>query len=169
MKKNPILETVISRWQTLNLRERRMVMGMLLFVGIAVIWFVLFEPAWVGRERLREELPQLRSQVAKLESLSAEAKTLAQIRTNSKAQSVVRAELQRSLSAAGLDSNASVDAGSDVIKVKFDDVTLDALLTWLYGAARDTRVRVVDAKLTRDVAPGRVAAILSLESPGSGG
>lgn len=146
-----------------------MVMGMLLFVGVAVTWFILFEPAWVGRERLREELPQLRGQVAKLESLSAEAKSLSQIRTNAKAQSVVRAELQRSLSAAGLDSNATVDAGSDVIKVKFDDVTLDALLTWVYGAARDTRVRVVDAKLTRDVSPGRVAAILSLERPGNGG
>lgn len=168
MKKNAIIESLITRWQTLNLRERRMVMGMVLFVGIAVTWFVFFEPAWAGRERLREELPQLRSQVAKLESLSAEAKSLAQIRTNNKAQSVVRAELQRSLTAAGLDSNATVDAGSDVIKVKFDDVTLDALLTWLYGASRDTRVRVVDAKLTRDVAPGRVAVTLSLERPGSG-
>jgi len=169
LKKNAFLESLITRWQALNLRERRMVMGMLLFVGVAVTWFVLFEPAWVGRERLREELPQLRGQVAKLESLSAEARSLAQIRTDNKAQSVVRAELQRSLTAAGLDNNATLDAGSDVIRVKFDDVTLDALLAWLYGASRDTRVRVVDAKLTRDVAPGRVAAILSLERPGGGG
>ncbi len=139
-----------------------------ILVGLALIYFVLFEPAWQGRSRLRAELPELRAQVAKLEALSAEASQLASVRQSSKAQAVVRAELQRSITAAGLGNSATIDAGSDIIKVKFDQVTLGSVLNWLYGAARDVKLRVVDVKVVKDVDPGRVVATISLERPGSG-
>lgn len=168
MKNAAVLEGFIKRWQSLNLRERRLVGGGALVVALAILYFVMFEPAWIGRERLRQELPQLREQVAKMESLSLEAKSLANIRTTTKAQAVVRAELQRSLTAAGLANQSSVDAGSDIMKVKFDQVTMESVLNWLYGATRDVKVRVVDVKVVKDVDPGRVTATVSLERPGSG-
>ena len=128
---------------------------------------MFFEPAWQGRERLRRELPELRQQVARLESLSVEAQSLSKVRTASKAQAVVRSELQQSLTAANLGNQATVDAGNDIIKVKLDQVSMDSMLTWLYGASRDLRLRVVDVKIVRDVARGLVVANLALERPGA--
>ncbi|MGH1360044.1 MAG: type II secretion system protein GspM [Burkholderiaceae bacterium] len=167
MKGGAFLESLLGRWGQLNLRERRLVSWGAAIVALAIIYFVLFEPAWLGRTRLRDELPQLRAQVAKLEALSAEAGKLAKVRQSSKAQAVVRSELQRSITAAGLDSSATVNAGSDIIQVKFDQVTMASVLTWLYGATRDVKLRVVDVKVVKDVDPGRVAATISLERPGS--
>ena len=168
MKGAAFVETALSRWQTLNRRERRLVGGGALLVGVLLLWFVAFEPAWVGRDRLRDELPLLRSQVAKMESLAEEARRLAEVRGQPKAAAVVRADLQRSLGAAGLGNLATVDAGTDIIRVKIDQADFDAVLDWLYGVVRDIKLRVVDVTVVRDVQPGLVTTTLSLENPRSG-
>lgn len=164
-----MLELVLTRWQALNERERRLITLGTVLIGAAVIYFLFFEPAWQGRERLRTELPQLREQVARVEALSAEATALANVRANARAPAVVRSELQRSLTAAGMADKATVDAGTDVIKVRFDQVTLDGILTWMYGAVRDSKLHVVDVQIDRDATRGFVGATVSLERPGAQG
>ncbi len=162
-----MVESAITWWRALERRERRLVAGGSLVLLLAALWFLMFEPAWNGRERLRADLPQLREQVARMDSLAAEVETLSQVRGKDKAPAVVREELQRSLTAAGLDTQATIDAGSDVLKVKIDQAKFETVLSWLYGAVRDVKLRVVDASLVRGSQPGTVNATIGLETPGA--
>jgi len=158
-------EGVLARWRQLAPRERRMIGGGAVVLALAVIWFVLFEPAWLGRQRLRSELPELRAQVARMASLSEEARTLGDVRAESISAAMVRAELQRTLTASGLANIASVDAGTDLIRVRFDSARFDLAIDWLAQVVRDARLRVADVSIVRDPQAGRVTATFGLERP----
>lgn len=163
-----VVEQGFTRWYGFNSRERWMLVGCGLFLVFVFAYFVLFQPAWNGRTRLAAELPVMRAKVASMEALADEAKSLRNVRATKLSNAAVRSELQRLLSASGLDRNASVDAGQDVIKVKMDRVAFDAVTGWLYQAVRDVKLRVVDVSIKRGTSPGRVAATISLERPGAG-
>ncbi len=167
MKGGAFIERGIGFWRALNRRERRLVGSGVIVLALSAIWFLMFEPAWQGRERLRAELPRLREQVAKMSALAAEAETLSQIREQERSLAMIREALQLSLGAAGLDTLASIDAGSDIMKVKIDQAKFDAVLTWLYGTVRDLKLRAVDVSVVRGTQAGLVSATISLESPGA--
>ncbi|MGB7301402.1 MAG: type II secretion system protein M [Burkholderiaceae bacterium] len=163
-----LVEQGFLRWQSLNARERWMVAACSVFVIVVFSYFVLFKPAWTGRERLTEELPVMRAKVANMEAMAEEAKSLRNVRATQLSASAVRSELQRLLTAAGLDGKSSVDAGQEVIKVKLDRVSFEDATNWLYRAASEVKLRVVDVSIKRDASPGLVVATISLERPGAG-
>ncbi|MEZ5649020.1 MAG: type II secretion system protein M [Burkholderiaceae bacterium] len=162
-------EGAFSRWRQLAPRERRMIVGGAIVLLLAFVWFVLFEPAWQGRQRLRDELPELRSQLARMASLSDEARALSDVRNEAMSAAAVRAELQRALTAAGLANQATLDAGTELIKVRFDAVRFDTALDWLAQVVRDARLRVADVSVVRDPQAGRVTATFGLERPAASG
>jgi general secretion pathway protein M len=161
-------EGVLESWRRLAPRERRLLVGGAVVLLAAVGWFVFFEPAWLGRQRLRAELPDLRAQVARMAALSDEAKALSDVRAEAISAAAVRAELQRALDAAGLATQATVDAGNDLIRVKFDAVRFDSAVDWLAQVVRDARLRVADVSIVRDPQAGRVTATFGLERPLAG-
>lgn len=158
-------EGLIGRWRELAPRERRMLVGGVLVLIAALLWFGFFEPAWNGRQRLRAELPELRAQVARMAALADEAVALSDVRRDAMSAAAVRAELQRALSAAGLQTQATIDAGTDLIRVKFDGVAFPAAIEWLSQVVRDARLRVADVSVVRDPQAGRVTATFGLERP----
>jgi general secretion pathway protein M len=68
---NDLVESLAQRWGALAIRERRMLSLGLAVIGLAVLYFVLFEPAYLGRKKLQEELPALRSQALDIRALWA--------------------------------------------------------------------------------------------------
>lgn len=162
-----LLEQLIGRWQALGRRERLFLLVCGAFLSFILVYYVMFRPAWQGRERLRTDLPVMRAKVATMESLADEVKTLRSVRASKLSAAAVRAELQRLLTAAKLDRQAKVDAGSDLIKVKFDQVRFDAMNDWVFEVARDVKLRVVDVSVTKDPQAGKVAATVSLQRPGA--
>lgn len=161
-----LVEQGFARWQAMNGRERWLVSGCVVFLVLVFGYFVAFKPAWDGRNKLQEQLPVMRAKLANMESMATEVKSLRNVRASRLSAAAVRTELQRLLDAAGLDSQASVDAGQEVVRVKFDRVSFDAMNNWLFQVVRDVKVRVVDVSIKRGASPGRVAATISLQRPG---
>lgn len=166
----PLLESTLQRWRALAPRERRLVSAAVTLVLAASIYLLMFEPAWLGRERLARELPQLRTQLAQMDLLAAEASELGSASRTPEPPQAVRARIEQSIDAAGLRSGLSrFDVNGSLFDLRFASVPSAIWLQWLDVALRDTRVRVVDATVTRETTPGLISARVALEIPRADG
>lgn len=159
-------ETLIQWWRTLALRERRMVIAAAAVVALAFVYLLCFEPAWTGRTRIAAQLPGLRSQVAQMEAMSAEARRLTALPAAGGQPPAVRQQLEASISEAGLQPFVSqLTSSGELLDVRFKNVPFAKFLDWLAAAQRDTRLRVVDASVQREATGGAVTARIAFESP----
>lgn len=161
-----MFETLMQRWQTMAIRERRMVVAAGLVVLAAIVYLLLVEPAWQGRRNLQRELPALRSQLARVDQLADEASQLGKVAAAADTPEAVRARLEQSIDRAGLrPALAQLQQTGNLFDVRFRSVPHAAWLAWIDIAVRDTRLRIVEASITREASPGVVVARTSLELP----
>lgn len=147
-------------------RERRIVVAGAVLLAAAAVWLLLFEPAWVGRQRLQSELPAMRSQLAQVEQMADEARRLGAVPAGSDSPQAVKAQLEKSIEGAGLKpALAQLTLTGNLFELRFKSVPYAAWLTWLDAASRETRLRVVDAAVTRETGIGVVSVRLALEMP----
>lgn len=152
------------RWQGLDRRERRAVVTGTAVVSLALLYALLVEPAWEDRSRIRADLPRLYAQLVEVEALAAEAKALRDSGGPGSPGPAVRATLERSLAAAGL--QATVDAPSPgVLSVNARDVPAAQWWHWAEDTTRTTRLRVMRARIARAATEGRVDAELQFSIP----
>lgn len=166
-----MIESLINTWRGSSPRERRMVIAAALIVFLALVFLLLIEPAWRGRQALQRELPELRAQLASMSELSAEVRRLAgSAPAASSAGSLpMRASIEKSLKLAGLDSSLQrITPAGELLELRFGMVDHARWLDWLNAALRDTRARVVDLSISRESAPGMVSVRLVLEPPRRG-
>lgn len=161
-----MIETLLIRWRMLSARERRTLIAGVALLSAVLVWLLLFEPASAGRQRLRAELPELRSQLAQMEQLGSEARQLGAVPVGSDSAQAIQEQLQQSIASAGLAPGlAKLSHGSGLFDLQFKSVPYAAWLAWLDSAVRETRLRVVDAAVTREAGVGIVSARLALELP----
>lgn len=147
-------------------RERRIVTGGAAVLLVALAWLALFDPAWNGRQRVQDELPTLRAQLAQMEQLAGEARRLAAVPAGSDSPQAVKVQLEQSIESAGLRPALSqLSQSGELFDLRFKSVSYAAWLAWLDSAARATRLRVVDAAVTREAGTGIVSVRLALEMP----
>ena len=164
-----MVEKLLAWWGTLAKRDRRILILAIAFLGIVLGWLLAFEPAWNGRTALAAELPRLRGDLAQMEQLAIESRSLGQ-QMNQPVQTIaqLRSRVEQSLQLAELDSTvAHLDASGDLIEARFREAPFEKWLYWLEGTARDTRLRVIDVALTRESA-GIVSGRVALEAPRRG-
>mgnify|MGYP002778187912 CR=1 FL=1 len=147
-----------QRWQAMSGRERRMVSIATVVLAVGLVWGLLIDPALSARARLARELPELRTQLGQMDTLSAEAKRLGSARGARIPPAQVRDELERSAGAAGLRGNlAKVQAEGGRIEMQFDDVPFGTWLGWLDGVQRTLRLRVAQVAVSRTGAGGQAS------------
>ena len=164
-----MVEKLLAWWGTLAKRDRRILILAIAFLGIVLGWLLAFEPAWNGRTALAAELPRLRGDLAQMEQLAIESRSLGQ-QVNQPVQTIaqLRSRVEQSLQLAELDSAVvQLDASGDLIEARFREAPFEKWLYWLEGTARDTRLRVIDVALTRESA-GIVSGRVALEAPRRG-
>lgn len=165
-----MLESLLQRWQLMTPRERRAVIAGAALLVVAAVWLLLFEPAWDGRRKLQAELPALRAQLAQVEHLATEARRLAAVPAASDSPQAARTQLEQSIEAAGLKpALAQLTLNGTLFELRFKSVPHGAWLAWLDAATRETRLRVVDAAVTREAGIGVVSVRMALEMPRRGG
>ena len=160
------MEAFIQWWRTLARRERRLVMSALAVVLIAIGYLLFFEPAWQGRQQIAKELPVMRSQVAQMDSLGAEAKRLEAVPKQDDSAQSIRRQFELSVASAGLKPfMTQISLSGDVLDVRFNGAPFAAWVVWIESALRETRLRVVDAAIQREATSGAVTVRLALEVP----
>ena len=160
------METFIQWWRTLGNRERQIVLGAAAVVLLAIGYLIAFEPAWVGRQKLSRELPELRAQLAKMDALSIEARRIAGATGSTESPATLRQSVEASIASAGLKPFMTQgNFQGDLIEVKFNAAPFSLLASWLASTVRETRVRVVDANVQREATAGLVTAKIAFELP----
>ena len=152
-------------WQGLARRERTMVACAGALVAVALVYVMGIEPAWRTRARLGREIPQLQEQLVELEALRDEARVLRQKGIGSAAPGdSLQASLERSLARAGVAAKVRTD-GERGVAVNATSVPAQSWFAWLEEFCRESRVRLVRARVTRAAAAGTVDAEAGLELP----
>jgi general secretion pathway protein M len=161
-----VLEKLIQQWQGLSGRDRR-VLGIGSFgLVLMMVYFGLFEPAWLGRQQLEKDIPGLRAQLARLEGIASEARRLSgggAASTGAESLAQARIVIEQSLEAAKI-KDTQIQVVGDMIELRFKGMPMNLWLDWLNEALRQSRLRVIDAQLTRDTA-GVATARLALARP----
>lgn len=149
-------------WRGLARRERLMVSGAVLVVGIGLLYTVGIEPAWEARIRLAGDLPRLQDEMVQLEALRAEVRVLEDRSGGVQTRESLRAAAEQSMRRANLVGEV-VDHGANAVLVSTRNVAAAKLFSWLESFAREARVQVVTTRIER-ASPGRVNARVSFET-----
>lgn len=108
----------------------------------------------------------MRGQLAQMEQLTDEARRLGAVPAGSDSPQAVKGQLEQSIESAGLKpALAQLTQNGNLFDLRFKSVPYAAWLAWLDSAARATRLRVVDAAVTRETGIGVVSVRLALEMP----
>jgi len=142
------------RWNRLAPRERRLLLAAGLVAGIALVFLLFVEPAWTRYSRLERQLPLLRTQAARVDALTAEARSLQRVRSGKMTVEETRRTLAESLERAGIVAevtSAPPPEGqtSEAIQVSFDEVQASNLMQWLASVPGQTRLQLAEAELER--------------------
>lgn len=130
------------QWQSLERRERRMLVGAAGLLGGLFAWLLLIEPALDKIAYWQLETPKLRSQAAALDTV------LRDVAAPPAGQSLARS-LQQSLDAGGLAGHYQLQAVDGAWQLTFDAAPADALISWLLGNPQQFFLEVVEARLQR--------------------
>jgi general secretion pathway protein M len=158
---------VAAFWEARTEQERKLLKLGGAVVVLALIYGVLFAPAYDGRAHLRTELPVLRQEAAEIQALAREAQQL-KGRSATQVPPMTRASLTASLTSRSLTAQ-SVSMTGEYAKLAFKEVQFAGLVTWLDAIRAENRIAVQDAIITPQATPGVVDATITLRQGGAAG
>jgi len=161
-----VIEAAIQYWRGLAPRERRLVSVAGVVLALGVVYLGFFEPAWQGRDKLRAELPALRTQLSQVAALAGEARQLGAMAPVAGSIDALERSIEQSVQAAGMGPGlAALEVSDGLFDLRFKDVPHAGWLEWLDTTVRETRLRVATVSITREASPGVVSVRLVLEAP----
>jgi general secretion pathway protein M len=162
-------ERLHAWWTGLARRERMLVVAAVVVVAGGMLYALAIEPAWRARVRIAGELPKLQEQLAEIEALREEARLLRSQGIGVDRGTGLRAGAEKSLARAGIAATVQSDPGRadsrQAITVTASGVPAGAWIAWMEEFGRESRARIVRAKVERGGAPGAVAAEAGFEVP----
>jgi general secretion pathway protein M len=151
------MNALLNFWAERVPRERAILAGGAAALLLALVYALLIDPAWSGIGRLQRSLPSLRTQASQLEQLLAEVRSLrARAQVASVAPQEARAQIERTLAAAGLKSSRVVPLADGDLQLSFANVPYANWVVWLATAERDLGARAASVKATATATPGNV-------------
>lgn len=152
-------------WAARNARERMMLAAAATVATLGLIYAAMIDPALAGRERLRNDLPVLRQQVAQLQALSKEVSALSEKPAPS-TTAMTRESIEAALARNGLKPQSVILTG-DHAKVQLAAVSFAATLAWLDDIQKSAPLSVVEANIVALAQTDTVDATLTLRQPGN--
>ncbi|TCW78067.1 general secretion pathway protein GspM [Burkholderia sp. SRS-46] len=144
-------------------RERVLLAAVGTLAGVALVYDLLWEPAYAGRARIAAALPSLQAQVAEADTQRAEARRLrAAAAIRPPAGAALRDVLAASLAQAGI-AKAQVSMQGEGLQVDAKGVPFATWMDWLDRMRRDHYVRVTSAHASADGKPGMTSVSATLQ------
>lgn len=155
-------QRIVTAWQALTLRERRLLMVGSASLTLLLCWWWLIDPAIKTRKKIQQQLPELRAQAMQMRTLAQEVTNLPA--AVPMAQPLSRQELERALLESGLKAE-QITLNDSLFIVSFSDVPFSALSDYLQKVQREQQLIVKEATVTARERIDRVDAKLSLKRP----
>lgn len=162
---NPYFERARAWWSALADRERRILSGGAVVLGLILLYLAIWEPVTGARRARETELAQARALAVTLETLAAEAQRGRGARgpvagTGQSLLAVV--DQSRKASSLAKPPSRLQPEGDATVRIWLEDVPFDQLVRWLNELQTRYGVRVDNADIERESASGLVNARLTL-------
>ncbi|MFL9888515.1 type II secretion system protein M [Paraburkholderia agricolaris] len=153
-------------WEARATREKQLLGASALLAGVAVVYSVLWSPAFDGSARLLASLPGLEAEVADVGVQADEARGLrASGAIAAPSGTALRDALSASLDAAAL-GQVQLAVLDKAVQVDAKDVPFGAWIAWLDEARKRFHVRAISARVTANDKPGHAAVSVTLQPAG---
>ncbi|WP_439683813.1 type II secretion system protein M [Cupriavidus oxalaticus] len=153
-------------WSARNPREQAILAGggavLVLVIGYTLLW----EPAAEGRQRVARSLPQMRADLAEMETLAQEARGLKATPAPALRGDALTQALQDSLGQHGLKATRLAAGADNNVQVQLDKVPFGAFSSWLQDVRQQQRMKVIDARIVYVGATALVNVSATLQGPG---
>jgi len=160
-----IIRAAIGAWLAARTSREKLILGAaLVLLLVLLIYNVLWAPAYDGRMRIEASLPQLELQLAEIRQQADEVSRLrAAAAIHAPSGAGLRDALAASLTEAGL-MHAQVTLHGSNVQIDAKNVPFDLWITWLAEIRRDFHVRVLQAHVIADGAPGQTSITATVQS-----
>lgn len=161
------LERVTDAWRSLASRERAVLIGGGIALALLLVYGALWLPMRRDIDRLQKQVPLERTQIANMRLQAAQTQQLRGRASTALTTGTLTTAVEQSVAAQGLKPHLTrLEAdGANAVRVAFDAVPFNTLVSWLATLQRDRGVRVDDAAMQRHTTPGTVNARLLLRAP----
>lgn len=134
-----------DQWRARAPRERRLLLGAAIAVGLLLVWWIAIQPAVRSLRETPAQLDELESQLQQLQRLAAESQSLRGTVPVGSAQAglALKAATDR------LGEKGRLTLLGDRATLTLNGVDTEALRGWLLEARSAARVRPLEAQLTR--------------------
>ncbi|MDZ7938233.1 MAG: type II secretion system protein GspM [Rhodoferax sp.] len=136
-----------SWWAVRAPREQTLLLASASLIGLALLWWLGVAPAWRTLQRAQQLGPVLQAQLATMQSLQAEARSLKAQPPHSRA---VALQALESVSKRNLGNRANVAAQGPHAVVTLQGVNPEALAQWLAQVRSDARLTPEQAQWSRN-------------------
>jgi general secretion pathway protein M len=161
--KQAITDTWAEFWSARTQREKTILMWGGVALAIALVYLVLWAPAYEGRARLRDTLPGMQRQLAQMTAQANEARSLA-----GAAQGVTPTggALRDALTKSLADNNmpaAQVQVIGSAVQIQLKNASFPQWTVWLDDVRKQFKVQVSEAHITAQKPDGQVDLTASLQ------
>jgi general secretion pathway protein M len=134
-----------EQWRARAPRERRLLLGAAIAVGLLLVWWIAIQPALRSLRETPAQLDELEGQLQQLQRLAAESQSLRGTAPVGSAQAglALKAATDR------LGEKGRLTLLGDRATLTLNGVQTEALRDWLLEARSAARVRPTEAQLTR--------------------
>jgi general secretion pathway protein M len=156
-------ERLRAWWDGLAERERRVLGGGGIALGLIIVYTAIWEPLAAAHQRRELDLQAARAVAVQLEDLAAVAGRAGPRAVQGAGQSLLAiVDQSRKATAITKPPTRLQPEGDDTVRVVLEDVPFDALVRWLGDLQTRYGVRVDTADIERESGPGLVSARLTL-------
>ncbi|AQH00001.1 general secretion pathway protein GspM [Burkholderia sp. KK1] len=154
-------------WEVRTPREKTLLMWGAIALGIALVYLVLWAPAYEGRARLRQSLPAMQRQLATMNAQANEARSLAPATEGvMPTGGALRDALAKSLADNGMQPTQIQVIGA-AVQIQLKNASFPNWTMWLDDARKQFKVQVSDARVTALKQDGQVDLTASLQPAGT--
>ena len=159
---NPYLERVQAWWTSLAERERRVLGGGAVALGLILLYSAVWDPLTTAREQRRLDLQDARAVALQLEQLAGAAPRSTGAPAGAGQSLLAIVDQSHKASTIGKPPSRLQPEGDKAVRIWLEDVPFDALVRWLGELQSRYGVRVDAASIQRESGPGLVTATLTL-------
>ncbi|SAL14989.1 general secretory pathway protein M [Caballeronia cordobensis] len=154
-------------WEVRTPREKTLLMWGGIALGIALVYLLLWAPAYEGRARLRQSLPAMQRQLATMNAQANEARSLAPATEGvMPTGGALRDALAKSLADNGMQPTQIQVIGA-AVQIQLKNASFPNWTMWLDDARKQFKVQVSDARVTALKQDGQVDLTASLQPAGT--